>query len=448
MSQYDYDNLDFVNYADLKKNKNNNIQNPSIEKKTIKGPKKQNKNKKYKGKFPKKLAVTLLSVGVISSIFLNDPNLSREISMSLNSYSIEEQTMELNPNAKLDQAVLNAANTVLRNARLESYIDLENNYITNNENYSLDNYFMYEMVMGKDSEFENFSELAFAIPILNNKNIDKNSEIYKKAQKLLIDNADFLVGHTENISKEKLLSALEKVDTRELSDKKKEAFDDLYIAAVDGKVQVERSSKYSGDTKQLKDLLFYSKSNNHYSYPKYKRQCVAVEGLAAGRSFLDGEDSRRLIDGNSSITDAAVIRGNILLSSQVYNHKLEEYENFLKSELNKSDLSLKQKEKIQKKYDNYEKDLKEKYTSTLLKNANLISVVDNIEIESLDFKNGNIKESKKDKDKEEKNFENFVKNKKNKDYAITILSERSKEEIDLDKDDFEIELDDDFDRDY
>lgn len=446
MSQYDYDNLDFVDYADLRKN--NNIQNPSIEKKTIKGPKKQNENKKYKGKFPKKLAVMLLSVGVISSIFLNDPNLSREISMSLNSYSIEEQTMELNPNAKLDQAVLNAANAVLRNAKLESYIDLENNYITNNENYSLDNYFMYEMVMGKDSEFENFSQLAFAIPILNNKNIDKNSEIYKKAQKLLIDNADFLVSHTENISKEKLLSALEKVDTRELSDKKKEAFDDLYIAAVDGKVQIERSAKYSSDTKQLKDLIFYSKSNNHYSYPKYKRQYIAVEGISAGKSFLDGEPSRRLIDGNSSITDAAVLRGNILLSSQIYNHKLEESENFLKSELNKPDLSLKQKEKIQKKHDDYEKDLKEKYTSTLLKNANLISVVDNIEIESLDFKNGDIKENKKDKDKEEKNFENFVKNQKNKDYAITILSERSKEEIDLDKDDFEIELDDEFDRDY
>lgn len=432
-------NYEDFTYADYSKNRDKAIKELHTKKtktkvRNIKGRKSTKSRKKYKSKTAIRRTITaiILAATLGTTIYLNNPELQKNI--EFNTITMEAENIHLNSHGGIDEAIYDSVFEMLRNNNLDQYIDIENNYTTGDNNYSLDNYYLYQMVMGDKDSYDSFSELAFALPILNNNKIDKNSVEYKKAVDLLIKNSDTIMAQAEEISLEKLTEALETVDTRVLSDKKRNEFNELYNASLEKRISVERNRDYSNDGKTYRDEIFYSKPSEK-EFSLYEKQYVAITGYSSGKRFLESKSERRQLDGHSVITDAASIRGDVLLSTQQYTYNINSLDDYLQKVISDPKSSEKNIESARKEIEKLKEKEKESYAKILKKSANAIKILDNTNIKSLDFEKGAIEETRLDKDHEEKNFTNFIKDNNNKEYAIKVLNDK-----DIDKTNDENEL--------
>lgn len=436
-------NYEDFTYADYSKNRDKAVKELHTKKsktktRNIKGRKTARSRKKYKSKtaIRKTIAAIILAATLGTTIYLNNPELKKDI--EFNTITMEAENIHLNSQGSIDEAIYNSVFEMLKNNNLDKYINIENNHITKDNNYSLDNYYLYQMIMGNKDCYDSFLELSFALPILNNNKINKNSVEYKEAINLLIKNADTIMFQAEEISLEKLTEALETVDTRELSDKKRNEFNELYNASLEKRISIERNRDYSSDGKTYRDEIFYSKPSEK-EFSSYEKQYVAITGYSAGKSFLESKSEKRQLDGHSVITDAARIRGEVLLSTQQYNYNMNSFDKYLQKVMSDPKSSEKNIERAKKEVEELKEKEKESYSKILIKSANTVKILDNTNIKSLDFEKGSIEETRPDKDYEEKNFTNFIRDNNNKEYAIQVFNERDNKNIDKTKDKNELE---------
>lgn len=378
---------------------------PNIEKQ-----KKYNKNYKRKGKMPRRAMVYLLALGLFTQG-------GRMMEQSIQKHLEDNRsavTTEINVHADADLAVYEAALQTIRNLNLEDSIDLKNTYKTNYNGYELDNYYLYQMALGNKEDFDNYSKLAFALPILNNKDIDKDSAIYQKAQDILESSSNFLMRLAEEISIDKLTDGLNKVSVDDLSPEKLEQYKELKEMAESGNIKMERIPI----DKTYHDYIFYEKPDKEKAYG-IKRQNIAEIGRKSGRTpILESKENERLLDGFNSIADSVKVRGEILLGGQMYESALNRTED----------------------YDEREKS-RQSYLDTILKAANTLPVLDNREIDEIDFQKGKVIEHDPEKDEQEKNFKNLIENDLTKSLAVVSLKERTNEDKEQEKDEKEkIEL--------
>lgn len=378
---------------------------PNIEKQ-----KKYNKNYKRKGKMPRRAMVYLLALGLFTQG-------GRMMEQSIQKHLEDNRsavTTEINVHADADLAVYEAALQTIRNLNLEDSIDLKNTYKTNHNGYELDNYYLYQMALGNKEDFDNYSKLAFALPILNNKDIDKDSAIYQKAQDILESSSNFLMRLAEEISIDKLTDGLNKVSVDDLSPEKLEQYKELKEMAESGNIKMERIPI----DKTYHDYIFYEKPDKEKAYG-IKRQNIAEIGRKSGRTpILESKENERLLDGFNSIADSVKVRGEILLGGQMYESALNRTED----------------------YDEREKS-RQSYLDTILKAANTLPVLDNREIDEIDFQKGKVIEHDPEKDEQEKNFKNLIENDLTKSLAVVSLKERTNEDKEQEKDEKEkIEL--------
>ena len=204
---------------------------------SINNQKKYNKKYKRKSRIPQRMMVYLLAAGILVQ---GGRSIEKYVQKKIDD-SRPSISSEINANADVELAVYEAALQTIRNLNLENSIDLKNTYKTNNKGYELDNYYLYQMALGNKEDFDAYSRLAFALPILNDKDIDKNSEIYLKAQDILENSAPFLMQLAEEISVDKLIEALDTVSEDSLTPEKLEEFKELKEMAESGNIQMRRT---------------------------------------------------------------------------------------------------------------------------------------------------------------------------------------------------------------
>lgn len=428
--------INYIDYAKMKntRNKNNqtrnnlskNQKNISTKKRNISGVNKKSRNNKnkYKAKFKKRLSVIMLSLGIGTAIFAGNKALEKDIDLTLDTYTIENQINETSLDSldTLPKEVLEAAKMVINKYNLEKDIDLNNNYVSKNKGYTLDNYFLYQMVMGDKDSYDSYAELAFALPILNNKNVDKNSPEYIRARDILINNVSFLAYHAEDIAKDKLKEAILEINEDEVSEKKLETLHLLKEAAISDNIHVVREKESAEGP--LRDIIYMNNENNEKKY-------IAMDGLKSGFRFLSDKNHTGIIDGYSAITNAANVRGSLIEEAQNHEYRRNMEEAYLKY---KSDLS---PEEIEKRMAKFEEKEKERYKNAILKNANLISKIDNTKITHIDLDKGKISQETPEKEYQEKNFANFTKDPNKTKLVAEIMKVKSNEEKELDYEDIE-----------
>lgn len=374
---------------------------------SINNQKKYNKKYKRKSRIPQRMMVYLLAAGILVQ---GGRSIEKHVQKKIDD-SRPSISSEINANADVELAVYEAALQTIRNLNLENSIDLKNTYKTNNKGYELDNYYLYQMALGNKEDFDAYSRLAFALPILNDKDIDKNSEIYLKAQDILENSAPFLMQLAEEISLDKLIEALDTVSEDSLTPEKLEEFKELKEMAESGNIQMRRTPI----DKRYYDYVFYEKPDTEKGYGE-KNITVLEAGKKSGKiPILETEDNRRLIDGFNAISDATKIRGDLLLSSQMYNSIVDRA-------YSDEEIAEARKDRLK----------------TILKAANTLPIIDNREIDELDFEKGRIKEHDPEKEDQEKNFHNLIENDLNKTFAIINLKERTNESEEHSKDKTEL----------
>lgn len=379
-----------------------------------------NKNSKVK-KLKFKIATLAVALGIASSGILSIKNVkesalneldnqtaieerypdetSEEIE-NLKIYEISEAHEDLDIYENLKHAELETLIKLIKDFELQQYIDLniENNlYVVEDSKLALDDYYLYEAVNSPREYFNEYIEVAFALPILNNKNVDKDSHEYKVARDLIIKNAMFLKDHAEQIVKDKLEEAVNSVDKKEMA-KDFSTYSKLESAVSEkNEISITREKDLDSDAPILTDYIKYKDGD--------KNILIAKAGKKAGKSFFSSE--KTLIDGiDNSIINTAISRGEILESKQIYDAKMNELDEILNEKINSGELSNEEINELKSKIEKKKEKENEKFSEIITKAANDIEFQNpkriKLELETgklveLDTKDKSYKELIKDK---------------------------------------------------
>lgn len=190
------------------------------------------------------------------------PDETSEEIEDLKIYEISESEVhkDLDIYEDLKRAELETLIKLIKDYELQQYIDINienNNYIVGDNKLALDDYYLYQAINNPSKNFNEYLEVAFALPILNSKNIDKDSHEYKVARDLMIKNAMVLKNHSEQMVKDKLEEAVSKVDRKDMA-KDFRTYSELENAVSEkGKISITREKDLDSDAPILTDYIYY-----------------------------------------------------------------------------------------------------------------------------------------------------------------------------------------------
>lgn len=329
-------------------------------------------------------------------------------------------------NDDLQYAELKKLIALIKEYKLEKEMDLNlenNNYIVGDNKLALDDYYLYEAINSPNKHFNEYIEVAFALPILNSKNIDKDSHTYKVARDLMIKNAMFLKDHGEKMVKDKLeeaLSTIKRDDVKSNPDKYVE-YSNLLSAVYNGKVKVERKKDIDSDAPILADYILYKDGEKDVLIAKSTKDFFSSE-----KPLITGTDN--------SIIKSAISRGEILESKQIYDARINELDETLNEKINSSELSNEEIDKLKSKIEKEKEKSKEILLKSVEKAAYEFGNQGKIDILKLDPETGNLGEKN---NKYKNSFKKSIKNPEVAYLATQIIKmnteERKKEEQNLDQ---------------